>query len=78
MGCSSFYQALEPGALPINPALLKYSWQTQSVTHRDGPHRDFGLFHCRRPIEMPAVPAKFVVKQLQQTIATVYLWTGLL
>jgi alpha-L-rhamnosidase len=47
--------------LPINEKLLLERWSAGWVNHRDGPYRDFGVFHFRKTFELTAAPEQFIV-----------------
>ena len=44
-----------------NPDLLRESWRAKWITHPDGPQREFGVFHFRKPFRLEKIPANFVI-----------------
>ena len=52
---------LAPAAPAINPALLTGVWSARWIAAPGAPAQDFGVYHFRRAIDLPAKPASFLI-----------------
>ena len=53
--------ATSGGGLPISDAVLQRQWTGAWIACPGAPERDPGVFRFRKSIDLPAVPARFVV-----------------
>lgn len=47
--------------LPINPKLLKGSWPAFWITHPNTQQREYGVYHFRKKITLPALPSSYLI-----------------
>ncbi|HEY4155853.1 MAG TPA: alpha-L-rhamnosidase C-terminal domain-containing protein [Puia sp.] len=47
--------------LPVNPDLLKGSWNAQWITCPDVPFRAYGVYHFRKTMDLRDKPARFII-----------------
>jgi alpha-L-rhamnosidase len=60
IAASFFFVAAWAGSAPLQD-WTKTVWKAQWIACPDSPQRDTGIFHFRKTISLPAVPASFIV-----------------